>query len=185
MIHYHPMTDLPDDIINEAERLTRHARDTTSEDEADAARRQRDELLANHAFLAREREKDATLVLYPNDWVADGNVEVEQIEDTDRAIERPLEAPAHEANWEAIETHNREIVERITEQYGDVHGKNAAAFADFMGNHYAKPMEEATRTMREEFLTEYFPRNAWPSKKQRVVVEQSIEITLETARARE
>lgn len=176
------MTDLSEDTVTEAERLTRHARDAISEDEAAAARRKRDDLLANHGYIAREREEDATLVLYPDDWVENEDVRIERIEDTDRAIERPLEAPGHEADWETIEAHNREIVERVREQYGEVHGKNAAAFADFMGNHYAKPMEKATRTMREEFLTEYFPRNAWPSKKQRSVVEQSIEVTLETAR---
>jgi hypothetical protein len=179
------MTDLSDDIINEAERLTRHARDALSEDEADGARRQRDDLLADHGFIARERAEDATLVLYPDDWIVNGDVQIERIEDTDRAIERPLETPGDESNWEEIEMHNREIVDRVTEQYGEVHGKNAAAFADFMGNHYAKPIEEATRAMREEFLTEYYPRNAWPSKKQRAIVEQSIEITLETARDRE
>lgn len=176
------MTDLEEAVVTEAERLTRHARDATAEDEAAAARRKRDDLLANHGYIAREREKDTTLVLYPDDWVENEDVQFERIEDTDRAIEQPLEAPAHEANWETIEAHNREIVERIRKQYGETHGKNAAAFADFMGNHYAKPMEKATRTMREEFLTEYFPRNAWPSKKQRSVVEQSVKVTLETAR---
>lgn len=171
---------LPEDIADEAERLTRHAREAT-EDEADAARRQRAELLTNHGYLAREREADATLVLYPSDWVSDGTVRIERVENTDRAIERPLEAPG-KANWEATETHNREIVARVTKRYGHVHGKNAEVFADFMGNHYAKPIEKATRTMHEEFLSEYYPRNVWPSKKQRAIVEQSIELALEVAR---
>jgi hypothetical protein len=176
------MTELPDHIVDETERLTRHARDALSVDEADAARTKRDDLLANHGFIAREREEDATLVLYPDGWVENERVRVDQIEDTDRAIERSLEAPGDETDWEDIETHNRAIVERVGEQHGKTHRKNAAAFADFMGNHYAKPIEKTTRTMREEFLAEYFPRNAWPSEKQRAAVEQSIELTLETAR---
>jgi hypothetical protein len=176
------MTDLPDNIVDETERLTRHARDAPGEDEADAARARRDELLTSHGFIAREREEDATLVLYPDDWVEDGDVQLERIEDTDRAIERSLEAPGDETSWESVEEHNRSIVEQIEEQYGEVHGKNAATFADFMGNHYSKPIEKTTQTMREEFLTEYFPRNAWPSQKQRTVIEQSVELTLETAR---
>lgn len=173
---------LPEDIADEAERLTRHAREAHDADEADAARRQRDAVLARHDYTAREREADATLVLYPRDWIADDRVQIERVENTDRAIERPIEAPGDDAEWGDTDTHNREIAERVTEQYGDIHGKNAAAFADFMSNHYARPIEEATQTMREEFLNDYFPRNAWPSKKQRAIVEQSVELALDIAR---
>lgn len=172
---------LPENIADEAERLTRRARDASDAEEADSARRQRDEILARHGYIARERTADTTLVLYPSEWVTDGRVRIEQIETTDSAIERPLEAPGN-TDWETVEAHNRTIVERVTAQHGDIHGKNAAAFADFMGNHYLKPIEEATETMREEFLKEYYPRNVWPSKKQRTIVEQSVELTLDIAR---
>jgi hypothetical protein len=35
--------------------------------------------------------------------------------------------------------------------------------------------------MREEFLSEYFPRNAWPSADQQAVVEASLELVTEAA----
>jgi hypothetical protein len=173
---------LPDDALDEAERLTRRARDAVDGNEAAAARKRRDALLAAHGYVARERVEDgrATLVAYPDGWVEDGVVRTERIEDVDRAFERPLEGPGEE-DWDAVEAHNRAVAERVAEDHDRVHGANAAAFADFMSNHYARPVEEATRRMREEFLTEYFPRNAWPSDEQRAVVERSIEIVLDAA----
>lgn len=172
---------LPEDVAEEAERLTRRARAAVDSDEADGARNKRDDLLARHSYVAREREVDATLVCYPADWVENGEIQIERIEDTDLAIERPLEAPATE-EWEQIEQHNRDVAERVTERHGDVHGDNAAAFSEFMSNHYGMAIEHATAAMREEFLTEYYPRNVWPSKKQRAVIEESVELALDLAR---
>ncbi|RRJ28867.1 DUF7108 family protein [Halocatena pleomorpha] len=172
---------LPDDIADEAERLTRLARAAIDSDEADAARTTRDDLLARHGYIAREREPDATLVCFPDDWVADGTVQTERIDDTDRAIERPLEAPATD-EWEEVHQHNRDVAARVTERYGDSHGANAAAFSEFMSNHYAMAIEHATEAMREEFLTEYYPRNVWPTKKQRAVIEKSVDLALDLAR---
>ncbi|MFC6836516.1 DUF7108 family protein [Halomarina ordinaria] len=176
------MTEVPDDIVTEATRLTRNARDAVDPAEARAARERRDDLVAAHDFVAREREEDATLVLYPEEWLEGETVRIECIDDTDRAIERPLEGPGNEADWESVEAHNRAVAERVAEVHGSTHGENAAAFADFMGNHYARPIETATASMREEFLTEYYPRNAWPSKEQRAVVEKSLDLTVRTAR---
>ncbi|MFC7155596.1 rnhA operon protein [Halomarina halobia] len=176
------MTGVPDDAVEEATRLTRLARDAVDEREAEAARARRDDLLAEHGFTARVREEDATLVLYPAEWVEDGTVRFDRIDDTDRAIERPLEGPGDGTDWEAVEAHNRAVVARVAAEHGEVHGKNAAAFADFMGNHYAKPIEAATARTRTEFLAEYFPRNAWPDERQREVVEESVDLTIKTAR---
>ena len=175
--------DLPESVVEEAERLTRLARDATDPDEATAAREARESLLDGHAFVARERDDDV-LVLHPADWVADGAVRVERIDDTERAVEVPLEAPADDAEWDAVDARNRTVVAAVRERHGDVHGDNAAAFADFMGNHYLKPIEEATARMRAEFLAEYFPRNAWPSEDQRAVVEESVEKAMAVARER-
>ncbi|WP_254543343.1 DUF7108 family protein [Halomarina pelagica] len=177
------MTGVPDDAVEEATRLTRLARDAVDEGEAEAARAKRDALLGEHGFTARVREEDATLVLYPAEWIEDGTVRFDRIDDTERAVERPLEGAGDGEDWEAIEAHNRDIVARVADEHGEVHGKNAAAFADFMGNHYAKPIEAATARMRAEFLTEYFPRNAWPDERQRDAVGESIELTIKTARS--
>ncbi|MFD1511891.1 DUF7108 family protein [Halomarina rubra] len=175
--------DPPESVVEEAERLTRLARDAVDPEEAAAARATRDDLLDEHDFGARERDDDV-LVVHPAEWVEDGSVRVELVDDTARAVEIPLEAPAEDADWDTVDAHNRTVVERVRETHGEVHGDNAAAFADFMGNHYLKPIEAATDQMRAEFLDEYFPRNAWPSADQRAVVEESLERTMAVARER-
>ncbi|WP_336345448.1 DUF7108 family protein [Halalkalicoccus ordinarius] len=171
------MADLPDDVIEEAERLTRLAREVPTDEEAALYRDRRETLLADHAFTARVREGDATetLVLHPEEWVEDGTIRPERIDDTDRAIEVHLSGPADPDDWGIIEEHNRAVARRVREEHGDVHGANADAFADFMGNHYARRVGTATPRERAEFLTEYFVRNAWPSEEQKTVVELSLE----------
>jgi hypothetical protein len=176
-----PPDALPEAVADEAERLTRRAREAVEPGEATAARETREALLDDHDYHAREREDDV-LVLHPTEWVEDGSVRVELVDDTDRAVERPLEAPAEDADFETVDEHNRAVVERVRERHGEVHGANAAAFADFMGNHYLKRVETATDRMRAEFLAEYFPRNAWPTPTQREAVEESLELTIAVAR---
>ncbi|MFC7081035.1 DUF7108 family protein [Halorussus caseinilyticus] len=178
-----PNDELPDATVERAERLTRLARDAVDDAEADAYREERAELLADHDFTARVREEDtgSTLVLHPDEWVEDGTIRTDRIEDTDRAVEVSLSGPGNPDEWEEVEDHNRELTQRVREAHGDVHGDNADAFADFMGNHYARPMESATSGEVEEFLAEYFPRNAWPTEKQRTVVEESIDLVFEVA----
>ena len=171
------MAELPDDAIEEAERLTTLAREVVNEEEVDLYRERRDELLAAHGFTARVRDEGATetLVLHPEEWVDDGTIRPERIDDTDRAVELHLAGPADPNDWDVIEEHNRSVADRVRAEHGDVHGANADAFADFMGNHYSRRVETATREEREEFLAEYFVRNAWPSEKQKAVVEQTLE----------
>lgn len=172
--------ELPGDVVSEAERLTRLAREAVDENEAEAYREARADLLADHDFEARVREENRdTLVLYPSEWVVDGTVHPDRIEDIDRGIERPLEGPGEADEWETIAEHNHEIAEAVAEEHGEVHGANAHAMADFASNHYAKPIGDLTREEREEFLTEYFPRNAFPSDDQKAVVEESVRLVLE------
>jgi len=85
--------DVPADTVDEAERLTRLARRT--EDEAAAAfyRERRDELVTDHDYVPRLREEDDTLVLYPDEWMDDGTVQLDRIETTDRAVEVSLSGP--------------------------------------------------------------------------------------------
>ncbi|WP_330631126.1 DUF7108 family protein [Halocatena halophila] len=170
---------IPEETVEEVTRLTRIARDGADE-VATAARERRDALLAEHGYVARERETDETLVCYPDDWIVDGTVEIDRIDDTERAIERPLLTSS--ADWETVDARNREVVERVTEQWGETHGENVRAFADFCSNHYGVTIAESSDIHREEFLEEYYPRNAWPSKSQRVVVEESIRLALDCAR---
>ncbi len=177
------MPELPDDAVQEAERLTRLARNAVDEREAAAYERRREELLADHGFTSRIREKDDTLVLHPAEWVEDGVVQFDRIDDTDRATEVSLSGPGAEAEWAEVEEHNAELVAAVEAEHGPVHAANARAFADFMGNHYAKPMEAATGEEIEEFLDEYFPRNAWPSAEQQTAVETTVELVFEAANA--
>ncbi len=169
------MSELPQDAVEAAERLTKLARRVGDDSEAEAYRKRRAETLADHNYAARVREEDDTLVLYPEEWLEDGTVVLDRIEDTDRAVEVPLAAASDEGSWEDIEAHNAALVEAVAEEYGELHGKNARAFADFMGNHYLARVDEATDDQLAEFTTEYFPRNAWPDKKQREIVETSLE----------
>jgi len=175
--------ELPGDVREEAERLTRLARNSVDDGAAAAYREGRDELLAEHGFVARGRDDKVgeTLVCYPEEWVEDGVVQIERIEDTDRAAEISLEGPGDPENWDAVDEHNRELVAAVRSEHGEVHAETAAAFADFIGNHYAKRVEDATEREVEVFLTEYFPRNAWPSEEQREHAERSVRLLREAA----
>jgi hypothetical protein len=190
--------ELPRETVERAQRLTRLAHEAVDDAEADAYRDERSELLDDYDFRARVREEDtgATLVLHPDEWVervapeeqrdeggetAEVRIRTERIGDTDRAVEVSLSGPGDPDDWESVEEHNREIAARVREAHGDAHGDNAAAFADFMGNHYARPVESATSGEVSEFLSEYFPRNAWPTEKQRTTVEESIDLVFEVA----
>ncbi|WP_255148661.1 DUF7108 family protein [Halorarius halobius] len=170
---------LPDDTAEEAERLTRRASEAVDPNEADAHRRRRDELLAEHGYTARVREDDDgdTLVLHPSDWLDDeGTVRMDRIDDVDNGVEVSLSGPGEADDWDATERHNRAAADRVTAEHGEVHGRTAHAFADFMGNHYAKPVEAATAGEVREFVEEYFPRNAWPTDEQSAVVEESVDL---------
>jgi hypothetical protein len=179
------MAELPEELVDEAARLTRAARAAEDGAEAAAARERREKLLAERGYLARERVEDgrATLVCYPEEWVDDdGLVDTERVADLSRAHERVLEGPG-DGDWDDVDAYNRAVAERIATEHGPVHGANATAFADFMSNHYARRVDTATGRMCEEFLTEYFPRNAWPTDDQRAVVERSLQLIEEMAEA--
>ncbi|UWG49403.1 Uncharacterized protein AArcCO_0071 [Halalkaliarchaeum sp. AArc-CO] len=175
--------ELPEAVVDEAERLTRLARRATDDDEAALYRRERDRLLEEYGFAPRFREDDDTLVCYPSEWIEDGTARIDRIEETDRASEIPLSGPGDPDRYDEVETHNAEIVEAVADQYGPVHGANARAFADFMGDHYVKQVERATADEIAEFKTEYFPRNAWPSDEQRDRIAQSLAYVFEVADA--
>ncbi len=173
---------VPEETRARAERLTRRARRAVDDHEAAAYREQRAELVADHGYTARVREEDrAVLVLYPQEWVEDGTVRPDRIDDIDRGIEIPLEGPGEDVKWEVVATHNREVAAIVREEHGHVHGANADALAEFCNNHYAKPVEKLSPEEREEFLTEYYPRNVWPTDEQKAVVEESVSLAVETA----
>lgn len=169
--------ELPDTVVERAETLTRRARKAVDENEQTAYLEERGSLLSDHGYRARVREDDATeiLVLYPDEWVEDGTVEPGEIDDTGRAVERRISGPASGDNWAEVDRHNRTVAERVREEHGQIHGETADAFATFMSNHYAKPVEEAAPDEKQEFRDEYFPRNAWPSDEQLAQVEASLE----------
>jgi hypothetical protein len=175
--------ELPEDVVEEAERLTRLAREATDEDERAAYRADRDERLAEYGFLARVRREDAreVLVCHPEEWVEDGTIRPDRVEDLDRAVEVRLSGAGDPDEWDEVDDHNRALAEEVREEHGSVHGANAEALAEFMSNHYAKRISTATGNELREFLEEYFPRNAWPSEEQRAVVGESVELTFEAA----
>ncbi len=172
--------DLPGEVVDEAERLTRLARQAVDEGEARAYRDERDSLLDAHGFDARVREDGRdTLVLYPAEWVTEGTVRPDRVEDVDRGVERPLEGPGEAEEWETVAEHNRDVAAAIAAEHGETHGENARALAAFASNHYAKPVEDLTPDEREEFREEFFVRNAFPSDHQKAVVDESVRLVVE------
>ncbi|SDJ55833.1 hypothetical protein SAMN05216226_10549 [Halovenus aranensis] len=173
---------LPAEVVDQAEQLTRRAREAVDDNEATAYRERRAELLTEYDYRARIRnDDDDVLVLYPDEWLTDGVAQLEAIEDLDRGIERPLEGAGDAEQWRAIEEHNRDLADRVEAAHGEVHGENAHALADFMSNHYAKEIERATGEEVAEFREEYFPRNAWPSDEQQAAIDASLEYVFECA----
>ena len=179
------MAELPVEVADEAERLTRLARAATDPNERAARRERRDDRLAEHGFTARVREESDgdVLVCYPSEWLVDGTIRIERIEDTDRAVERRLSGSGDPDDWEALARHNNRVAERVADRHGSVHGTNARVFADFMSNHRARRVETATDDDRAEFRTEYFVRNAWPTDDQRAAVETSLSLVADVAAA--
>ncbi|ELY97565.1 hypothetical protein C482_13119 [Natrialba chahannaoensis JCM 10990] len=176
--------DLPDDVAEDAERLTRLARKTPDENEATAYEDRRDDLLASHEYRSRIRnEGDAVLVLHPAEWhdSEEGVIRTDQIDDLSRAVEIQLEGTADPDDWETADAANRELAEAVREEYDDVHGENARLLADFAGNHYAKPITSLTPAELAEFSSEYVVRNAWPTEAQTAVLEESLELVFEVA----
>jgi hypothetical protein len=173
--------DVPEEVVSEAERLTRLADEAAKGAAAEAYRERRAELVTDHDYTARVREEDDTLILYPDEWVDDGTVQFDRIEETDRAVEVSLSGPDQSAEWEAVEARNEAIIEAVEEAYGPAHAANVRAFADFMGNHYLKSVADATADEREEFLTEYYPRNVWPSAEQESIVAESVDVVADVA----
>ncbi|MFB6093996.1 MAG: rnhA operon protein [Halanaeroarchaeum sp.] len=177
----------PPDVIEEAERLTRLARRATDDAEAAAYRDRRETVLAEEDFVARVREDDdgATLVCHPAEWVdEEGVVDLDAVEDLGRGVEVSLSGADAGDGWAETDAHNRAHVEAVRERHGDRHAENARAFADFMGNHYAAAVEDATGRQIGTFLREYYPRNAWPSGDAAASVNRSVRLLLETARER-
>jgi len=175
------MAELPDDVVSEVERLTRLARRATDDAEAAAYEQRRTAILASHDFRARIRDADDTLVLHPAEWLDDGTVQFDRIEDTDRAVEVSLSGPGDPETWDEVERHNAELVSAVEDEHGPVHAANARVFADFAGNHYAKRIDGITTAEVEEFRTEYYRRNAWPSEEQKAVIGESLRLLFETA----
>jgi hypothetical protein len=102
--------DLPEAVVDEAERLSRLARQTVDDSEAAAYREARADLLADYGFTPRIREDGRdTLVLYPSEWVVDGTVRPDRVDDVDRGVERPLEGPGEADEWETVAEHNHEV----------------------------------------------------------------------------
>jgi hypothetical protein len=172
--------DLPEAVVDEAERLTRMARQAVDENEARAYREERDSLLDSYGFEGRVREDGRdTLVCYPSGWVREGTVHPDRVDDVDRGVERPLEGPGETAEWETIAEHNHEVAETIAAEHGGTHGENARALAAFASNHYAKPVEDLTAEERREFREEFFVRNAFPSEDQKTVVDESVDLVVD------
>jgi len=178
--------ELPADVVDDAERLTQLAREAVDEDEAEAYRADRDSTLSAYDFTARVREDDAgeTLVFHPAEWVEDGAIHPERVDDTDRAVERSLSGAADPDEWAAVDAHNRELAAAVRDEHGDAHGEVADALVDFASNHYAKPVDDLTADELREFAEDYVTRNAWLDDDAEAVLEESVRYAFDAAKER-
>jgi len=98
---------LPVDVVTRAVTLTRRLRQAVDDEDRAAFGAERDRLLADHGYVARVREDAAgeTLVLYPDEWVDDGVVRVDRVEDTGRAVERSLSGVGSD-DWDDVAAHH-------------------------------------------------------------------------------
>ena len=180
--------DIPADAVDEAERLTRLARaaerrgDDAAEEEASVYRERRDDLATEHGYETRIRDEDDTLVLYPEEWIEDGTVQFDRVEETDRAVEIGLSGPGDPERWQETADHNDALVATVADEAPE-HEQNARAFAAFASNHYAKPAEKLTAEEVREFLDDYYPRNAWVDETAASLVEESVRRTFVAADA--
>ena len=174
--------DVPVDVVDEAERLTRLARETDDDAAADFYRDRRDELVDEYDYVPRLREDDDTLVLYPDEWMADGTVQIDRIETTDRAVEVSLSGPGDADCFQEVAAYNDAVASAVADRESDVHAATARTFAAFMSNHYVRPVDDATPDMRAEFREEYLVRNGWPSEEQLSAIDESLSV-IETVAA--
>jgi hypothetical protein len=170
---------IPEEVRERAAELTRHARTTGEEAAADRYRRERASLLDAYGYTSRVRDADDTLVLHPGDWLEDGTVRLDRIDDTDAAVEIPLAGSSDD--WAAVEAHNRRVVEAVAAEHGGAHAGAVSALADYAGNHHERRIEDLTAIQLDRFRTEYVPRNTWLTDEQRAVLEEAVTIAREIA----
>ncbi|GAA0723955.1 hypothetical protein J2744_001239 [Halorubrum trapanicum] len=175
--------DVPVEAVDEAERLTRLAREAESaeptpeiEEAADQYRERRDALAAEYGYTARVRDEDDALVLYPDEWMDDGTVQLDRVEDTDRAVEVSLSGPGDADRYREVAAYNETVAEEVAEREAEIHARTAETFAAFMSNHYVRPVDDATPEMRAEFREEYLVRNGWPTDEQLDAVDESLSV---------
>ncbi|TKX75602.1 hypothetical protein EXE46_02310 [Halorubrum sp. GN11_10-6_MGM] len=182
--------DLPVEAVDEAERLTRLAREAESaeptpelEEAADQYRERRDALAAEYGYTARVRDEDDALVLYPDEWMENGTVRLDRVEDTDRAVEVSLSGPGDADRYREVAAYNEAVAEAVAEREAEVHARTAETFATFMSNHYVRAVDDATPEMRAEFREEYLVRNGWPTDDQLAAVDESLSVIESVAEA--
>lgn len=166
---------MTEEWVERAVEFTRHGLRTGDEEVLE----RRDRLVRSHGHRARLRLDDMVLVLYPEEWVEDGEVRFEEVEDVDRALEVELEP---EKEWGEAHSENKELLSEFGERVEDHHVYNARVFTEFLENHYSISVMDARQEHVNEFLEEFYPRNAWPSRQARVCVDESVEMFLEFAR---
>jgi len=165
---------LPDAVVDDAERLTRLARQAADESERKAYRADRDETLAAHDYTARVRDEDDTLVLYPDEWLDGDTVELDRIDDTDRAVEIPL--------WAAATTRGpllRPTTPRLSRLSARLTGRFTRPTPGRLRISWATITVDESRlrrlTISSEFREEYYPRNVWADADQQAAVDASLE----------
>lgn len=142
-------------------------------------RRERDAIAERHGYGVRLRDADDVLVCYPLDWLDDGTVDLDSVEDLDRAVEVSLGGGSDDVA--DVRDANDAVVEPVLEEADDAVGYDAAAFAEYCENHHRARLGEVSRTQVERFLEEYYPRNVWPPDGAEDRVEEALRRVLDRA----
>lgn len=174
--------EFAEDAVERIRELTRHIRKADGRETIRDLNRRRERLLtAMGAHLHVRDDAPPVLVLSPDDWVDDGTVHPDRIDDRSRACEVPLDPEAEPATWEAVMEANMAVAEAVERRHGPDHGANAEALAAYLSNHHLRRIDAATEAELRTFLTEYYPRNVWPTSHQAAIVRASVERAREVA----
>ncbi len=162
--------------------MTRLAREVVDDAEADAYRTERDEILAEYDYTARIRNDETgdVLVCHPVEWVDDGVIRPERVDDIDRGVEIRLSAPATRTSGQRSRW-NRAVVDAVTvAQVRHTRTRSCSLIQGITTRNRSRRRRRRNSGVSRRLC----PRNAWPTAEQRSVLDQSIRLTVEEAGGR-
>ena len=147
--------DVPAEAVDEAERLTRLAREAESaeptpeiEAAADQYRERRDALAAEYGYTVRVRDEDDTLVLYPDEWMDPRTVRLDRVAATAPALHVSPSGPRAADRYRDVAPSTAALADPVPAREAAFHARTAATFAAFMSNPSVRPRDAAPPALR-------------------------------------